>query len=99
MKKEINDKYFDLAKIFKAICHPSRLYIIDRLKKEPVCVSKLSEEIGDDISTISRHLKVLKEADIIVDERDGNKIRYRLIMKCVPTTVIPCIKKARCISD
>jgi len=98
MKKEINDKYSELARIFKAICHPSRLYIIDRLKNEPVCVSRLSEEIGDDISTISRHLKVLKEAGIILDVRDGNKIRYKLIMNCVPTTVIPCINKARCIS-
>ncbi|NOY13574.1 MAG: winged helix-turn-helix transcriptional regulator, partial [Deltaproteobacteria bacterium] len=56
-------KYLDArAKVLKAMAHPSRLFILEELKKGEKCVCELTEMIGADVSTISKHLSVLKQA-------------------------------------
>ena len=67
------------ARIIKALAHPARLMIVDELAEHGErCVCELTELVGTDMSTVSRHLAQLKEAGIIEDERRGKMIFYRL---------------------
>jgi len=71
------------AGIIKAMAHPTRLYIVDMLSKKSCCVAELTEEIGSDMSTVSKHLSVLKGVGIITDEKKGVQIYYHLRTPCV----------------
>lgn len=71
------------ANVFKALAHPSRLLIVERLAQKESCVCELTEIIGVDMSTVSKHLSVLKAAGIILDEKRGLQVFYRLKMPCV----------------
>ncbi|MBN2216659.1 MAG: helix-turn-helix transcriptional regulator [Pirellulales bacterium] len=77
-------KYEARARIIKALAHPTRLFIVDELSKhDQRCVCELTEMIGADMSTVSRHLSLLKNAGIIEDEKRGAMVYYRLRMGCV----------------
>ena len=77
-------RYEARARIMKAMAHPTRLFIVDELaKRGEECVCKLTEMIGADMSTVSRHLALLKGAGIIEDEKRGSMVFYRLRVKCV----------------
>jgi DNA-binding transcriptional ArsR family regulator len=77
-------QYDARAKIIKALAHPTRLFIVDELSKaDERCVCELTEMIGVDMSTVSRHLALLKNAGIIEDEKRGSMVYYRLRMNCV----------------
>lgn len=71
------------AKVLKAMAHPSRLFIIEELEKGERCVCDLTEQIGADISTVSKHLSVLKQSGIVEDDKRGNQVFYRLRVPCV----------------
>lgn len=71
------------ANVFKALAHPSRLFIVEQLAQKERCVCELTEMIGADMSTVSKHLSVLKGAGIILDEKRGLQVHYRLKMPCV----------------
>ncbi len=71
------------ARVMKALAHPSRLFIVDELSRGERCVCELTEMIGADVSTISKHLAVLKEAGLVLDERRGVQIFYRLRVPCI----------------
>ena len=71
------------AMIAKALGHPSRLMIVDALKEKEICVCKLTELVGADQSTISRHLSVLKNAGLVDTRKEGPMIYYRLRVKCL----------------
>ncbi len=71
------------ADIFKALAHPSRLFIVNELAKGEKCVCVLTEMIGADKSTVSKHLSLLKQAGIIADDKRGNMVFYRLQAPCV----------------
>jgi len=79
------------AGIFKALGHPARLQMVQAVADEPRCVCELTELVGLDISTISRHLSVLKAVGLLEDERRGNKIFYRLCLSCV-VTMMQCLE-------
>jgi DNA-binding transcriptional ArsR family regulator len=84
MKPKIQAKYEARAKIIKALAHPARLLVVDELSKtDERCVCELTEMIGSDMSTVSRHLAVLKGAGIVEDEKRGQMVFYRLRVKCI----------------
>ncbi|HNY28510.1 MAG TPA: metalloregulator ArsR/SmtB family transcription factor [Candidatus Sumerlaeota bacterium] len=77
-------KLFDeRARIIKALAHPSRLFIVDQLAHGEQCVCKLTEGVGADISTVSKHLSLLKKAGIVVDRKEGLQVFYRLKTPCI----------------
>jgi len=80
------------AKIFKALGHPSRLQMVESLFDGERCVCELQAIVGSDISTVSKHLNVLKEAGIVDIERRGTNIYYSLRMKCV-STFLTCVEQ------
>ncbi|MDE7240878.1 metalloregulator ArsR/SmtB family transcription factor [Desulfovibrio sp.] len=71
------------AKIFKALGHPSRLLMVEALRDGEKCVCELRELVGDDMSTVSRHLAVLREAGIVSSEKRGTNIYYTLKLSCL----------------
>lgn len=71
------------AAIFKALAHPSRLFIVERLAEGEYCVQELTEMVDADISTISKHLSVLRNAGIVEDRKEGTRVYYKLAMTCV----------------
>lgn len=73
----------ELSQILKALGHPTRLFIIEEIAKEPTCVCELKERIGSDMSTVSKHLSILKNAGLAVMEKKGTMIFYSLSCECV----------------
>jgi ArsR family transcriptional regulator len=80
------------ARVIKALAHPARLLIVDELKRGPLCVCELRELVGSDMSTVSKHLSVLKNAGIVEDEKRGVQVYYRLRCPCV-TDFFECAEK------
>jgi len=71
------------ARRLKALAHPSRLLIVEELARAERCVCELAELVGADMSTVSRHLALLREAGIVTDEKRGAQVFYRLRTPCV----------------
>jgi ArsR family transcriptional regulator len=83
MDKNEKIKYESQAQILKAMAHPTRLLIVDKLSKKELCVCEITEIVGVDTSTISKHLSLMKNAGIIEDDKRGNNVYYRLKIPCV----------------
>ncbi|MBF0196461.1 MAG: winged helix-turn-helix transcriptional regulator [Planctomycetes bacterium] len=67
------------AELAKALGHPARLRIMSFLAKQKTCIcSPIVEEIGLAQSTVSQHLKILKETGWIQGTVEGNKVCYCL---------------------
>ncbi len=79
------------ANVFKALGHPSRLAIVDALANGERCVRELNEMIEADISTVSRHLGVLRNVGILSSEKRGNQVFYRLECPCI-TSFYGCVE-------
>jgi DNA-binding transcriptional ArsR family regulator len=71
------------AQIMKALSHPTRLFVAHQLGQGEKCVGELTEMVGADTSTVSKHLALLKGAGIVDTRRHGTTIYYSLKMKCV----------------
>lgn len=71
------------AKMFKALGHPTRLEIVEKLAEGEQCVCELQKLSLSDISTVSKHLSVLLEAGIVEREKRGTMVMYRLTCPCV----------------
>ena len=89
-KKQNLKKYELRAEVVKALAHPSRLMMVDMLAGGEKCVCELQVGVGSDMSTVSKHLSVLKSAGIVTDRREGLKVFYSLQTPCV-TKFLDCI--------
>ncbi|MCB5247334.1 MAG: metalloregulator ArsR/SmtB family transcription factor [Candidatus Cloacimonetes bacterium] len=76
-------RYTTMAAILKAMAHPTRLFILDRLQEQDHCVCELQELIGADMSTVSKHLSVLKNTGIITSRKYNNQVIHSLLCPCV----------------
>lgn len=76
-------RYEARAKVAKALAHPSRLLMLDALEEKEMCVCELTDLVGADQSTVSKHLAVLKNAGIVTDRKDGVMIYYGLKVACL----------------
>ncbi len=84
MDQATRARYEARAKIMKAMAHPARLLIVDELSRSGErCVCELTEMVGSDMSTVSRHLALLKSAGLLEDEKRGQMVFYRLRVKCI----------------
>jgi ArsR family transcriptional regulator len=92
LDKKSTAKYAAKATIIKAMAHPTRLLIIEELSKQEHCVCELTEMIGADVSTVSKHLTVLKNAGIIRDEKRSQMVYYHMIMPCT-LNFMSCLDK------
>lgn len=72
------------SEIFKALAHPLRLKIACGLmKKDECCVSVMVEKLGVAQPTVSQHLNILKNANVVEGYRKGNQICYKITNKQV----------------
>ncbi|MGL5047549.1 MAG: ArsR/SmtB family transcription factor [Shewanella sp.] len=71
------------ANIFKALGHPTRLWIVEQLAEGEKCVCEFVEVVDVDFSTISKHLSVLRHAGIVDMEKRGKQIFYHLTLPCL----------------
>lgn len=62
----------------KALGHPARLRLIAMLSRGPLCVCQMTAVLGTAPSTVSEHLRELKRAGLLVEERSGKFVSYRL---------------------
>lgn len=84
-------RYDARAKVIKGLAHPTRLFIIDQLSRGEQCVCELQAKIGADMSTVSKHLAVLRDSGLIRDERRGTQVFYTLQATCVPR-LLQCVE-------
>ena len=79
------------VKVFKALGHPIRLGMVEMLGRVPeLCVCVFQEKYQVDYAAISRHLLVLKNANIVEDEKRGKNVFYRLKCPCI-LKMLECI--------
>lgn len=79
------------ARVISSLAHPSRLLIVEALEQGERTVTELTEIVGSDISTVSRHLGVLRNAGIIASRKDSNKVLHRLLTPCL-TKFLECVE-------
>lgn len=71
------------AELFKAMGHPTRAYMVAVLAETELSVGELAERIGNDISTVSKHLSVLRKAGLLSVRKDGARSLYSLSCSCI----------------
>ena len=77
------DAYKQKASVIKALAHPSRLAMVEALADGERCVCELQALVGSDMSTVSKHLTILKHAGIVSDRKQGLWVYYSLRTPCV----------------
>ncbi len=85
-------RYDILCPTIKAIAHPLRLYIVELLTNDSLCVSNISTITQTEISVVSHHLNVLAKVGIVSCEKQGKERRYHLLTPCI-SEFIGCIEK------
>jgi len=83
MKKKPQQHYEARAKIARALAHPSRLLILEALGEREMCVCDLTELVGADQSTVSKHLSILRQAGLVEDRKEGAMRVYRVTFTCL----------------
>lgn len=78
--------------VIKALAHPSRLLIAEALRGGERCVADLTVLVGSDISTVSKHLSLLKAAGLVEAEKRGQAVYHRLCCPCF-ADFLSCVDK------
>ncbi len=81
------------AQFFKALGHPARLAMVHYLADGPRCVCELQNLIELDVSTVSKHLSVLKVAGIVSTQKRGNNVFYALCKPCI-LEMLACLQSS-----
>lgn len=92
MNKEDKNRNEARAKILKALAHPARIFIVDKLNEKPFCVCELTDMLELDTSTVSKHLSVLRNAGVIESDKQGTTVYYSLKYSCI-IKFIGCIEE------
>ena len=71
------------AEVLKAMAHPARLFMMEELAKGERCVCDLREMVGTDLSTVSKHLAVLRHAGLVSMDKRGPQVFYSLTTPCI----------------
>ncbi len=66
------------AALLMAIAHPNRIRILEELRSEVKCNCELAPALGLEQSNLSRHLKVLTQAGILISWKDGLRVNYKI---------------------
>ena len=72
------DSYHQAAGFFRLLSHPARLRILDELRRDEACVCHLQAVLERPQAYISQQLRVLREAEVVADRKDGQLVYYRL---------------------
>jgi ArsR family transcriptional regulator, arsenate/arsenite/antimonite-responsive transcriptional repressor len=83
VEEKNNRRYFLQAEIFKALAHPVRIHMLEKLRDRPWCVCELAAELGVEKSVASKHLSLLRSVGLIDDSKRGTLVEYRLVAPCI----------------
>lgn len=72
------EDYKEGAHRLKALAHPTRLHLLDLIRGKRPCVKAMEEALGLSQPNISQHLSLLRNTGIVVAERNGNQVCYRI---------------------
>lgn len=75
---KLEQTYKTKAVLFHMLSHPVRLQILDELRKREACVCHLQAITGRPQAYISQQLRTLRDAHLVVDEKDGQNVYYHL---------------------
>lgn len=74
----MKNKYTKTAEIFKAFCDENRIRILEMLQSGEKCGCKLLEELNVSQPTLSHHMKILCDAGIVENRKEGKWTHYRI---------------------
>ena len=75
---EIENDHIRLAALFKAMGHPTRLRILEKIVAGEFCVSELESDLDRRQANISQHLAILRDRGLVTSTRKGRIVCYRL---------------------
>ena len=81
------------SRVFKAMGHPTRLWMVESLRDGERCVCEFVDALDVDFSTVSKHLSVLRNAGIVEIDKRGKQVFYKLKMPCVANFIV-CVDEA-----
>jgi DNA-binding transcriptional ArsR family regulator len=67
-----------VSRVFRALADPTRRQILQELKASELAAGEITARFSISGPSISRHLSILKSADLVSERREGNRILYRL---------------------
>jgi len=73
------DSYQYATNLFHLLSHPARLRILDELRRDEACVCHLQTVLERPQAYVSQQLRVLREAEVVTDRKDGLLVYYRLV--------------------
>jgi len=71
------------AKVAKALAHPTRIAILEMLRRKEVCVCEMGPELEASQANVSQHLAVLRDSNLVAARRDGTRMMYGVTDKRV----------------
>ena len=66
------------AEVFRVLAHPTRIQIVECLRKTELPVSTLLEQVRVEPANLSQHLSVLRSTKLVVTRKEGNQVFYSL---------------------
>jgi ArsR family transcriptional regulator len=88
----MRNKYEPASEKLKALANPTRLQIVIGLIENECNVSEIQRKLNVSQSTVSQHLRILRDRDIIKGERRGTEICYKVIDTCV-RKIVKCLQE------
>lgn len=66
------------AEVFRVLAHPTRIHIIETLRKCELSVGSIQEQVGTEPANLSQHLAILRTNRLVVTRKEGNQVFYSL---------------------
>jgi ArsR family transcriptional regulator len=66
------------ANLLAALAHPNRIRIVEQLRDEVKCNCELAPALGLEQSNLSRHLKLLTQAGVLISWKDGLRVNFKI---------------------
>jgi DNA-binding transcriptional ArsR family regulator len=83
-----------MSDVFDALAHPTRRKIVGLLRKQAMSAGDIADKLDIAKPTLSRHLSVMKAADLVDLERQGTSLIYRLNVTVVEETLVTLMNLA-----
>jgi len=83
MEEGSGRRYALRAAMFRALAHPVRIQMLEKLRDRTWCVCELASELGVEKSVASKHLSLLRNVGLVEDTRRGTLVEYRLVAPCI----------------
>lgn len=89
--------------VFKALAHPIRLKIMKNLRAKVYCVCEMNEDVEFSQSNLSQHLKILRDAGLVISKKEGLRINYYIknqeIFKLIDSVEEIVAKQIKALND